>query len=71
MDLATELLVGYYMDFANFLTLVGANLGGCREFKYGLGDADDKPILHRASCGSKTTIVTSRDLVALVEPPVD
>ena len=40
MDLATELLVGYYMDFANFITLVGANLGGCREFKYGLEDAD-------------------------------
>ena len=28
MNLATELLVGYYMDFANFLTQVGANLGG-------------------------------------------
>ena len=31
----------------------------------------DKPILRRASCGNKTTIVTSRDLVVLVEPPVD
>ena len=28
MNFATELLVSYYMDFANFLTLVGANLGG-------------------------------------------
>ena len=77
------------MDFANFLTLVWANLG-CREFEYGLiEDADlgerlckgamlsflhelapslvffevsksyNKPILRRASCGNKTTIVTS------------
>ena len=31
----------------------------------------NKPILRRASCGNKTTIVTSRDLVILVELPVD
>jgi len=28
------------MDFANFLTLVRANLG-CREFEYGLMEDDD------------------------------
>ena len=31
----------------------------------------NKPILHRASCGNKTIIVTSRNLVILVKPPVD
>jgi hypothetical protein len=31
----------------------------------------NEPILRRASCGNKTAIVTSRDLVILVEPPVD
>ena len=31
----------------------------------------NKPILRRASCGNKTTIVTSRDLVILVGLPVD
>jgi hypothetical protein len=31
----------------------------------------NEPILRCASCGNKTTIVTSRDLVILVEPPVD
>ena len=73
----------------------------CRDFRYGLEDADlserlckgamlnllhelasslvffevsksyNKPILRRASCGNKTTIVTSRDLVILVGLPVD
>ena len=31
----------------------------------------NKPTLRRASCGNKTTIVMSRDLVILVESPVD
>jgi hypothetical protein len=31
----------------------------------------NKPILRRASCGNKTKIVTSRDLVIVVEPAFD
>jgi hypothetical protein len=38
---------------------------------FGVSWLYNKPILRRASCGNKTKMVTSRDLVIVVEPAFD